>query len=78
MNFEEAYRRLEEILDKMNGGSISLDDSLIYYEEADRLINACQKRLNEAEKRIELMVKNRQGEPLIDGEGAPQLERFNP
>jgi exodeoxyribonuclease VII small subunit len=62
MKFEEAYGRLEEILEKMNSGKISLDDSLKYYEEADQLIVTCQKKLSEAEKKIEIMIKNRNGE----------------
>ena len=45
MKFEEAYRRLEEILEKMNSGKASLDDSLKLYEEADKLIVTCQKKL---------------------------------
>ena len=62
IDFEASFKRLEEILEKMNSGSVSLDESLKLYEEADKLITACSSRLNEAERRIEVLVKNRNGE----------------
>lgn len=70
MTFEEAYERLEQILEKMNSEQVSLDDALSLYEEADQLILSCQKRLNEAEQKIEILLKNR--------EGTPQREPFIP
>jgi exodeoxyribonuclease VII small subunit len=75
-SFETAYARLEEILEKMNSGKVSLEDSLKLYEEADRLIQWCSKRLNEAEKKIEILVKNRDGDLLIDQQGQPQSQPF--
>jgi exodeoxyribonuclease VII small subunit len=76
MKFEEAYQRLEEILGKMNSGKVPLDDSLKLYEEADKLIVTCQKKLSEAEKKIEMMIKNRNGEVVLNEEGQPTMELF--
>lgn len=76
LSFETAYLRLEEILEKMNSGKVSLEDSLKLYEEADHLINWCSKRLSEAEKKIEVLVKNRDGELLIDEQGRTQTQAF--
>lgn len=76
MKFEEAYLRLEEILQAMNSGKVALDDSLKLYEEADKLITTCQKKLTEAEKKIEILVKSRSGELTIDEAGAPVKELF--
>jgi exodeoxyribonuclease VII small subunit len=78
MKFEEAYHRLEEILEKMNSGKASLDDALKLYEEADSLITLCQKKLTEAEKKIEVMIKSRSGEVVLDESQQPQLQPFNP
>lgn len=75
--FETAFERLEEILEEMNSGSVSLDKALKLYEEADKLIATCNKRLNAAEKKIETLVKNRQGELALDEEGNPIVEDFN-
>ncbi len=78
MKFEEAYSRLEEILEKMNSGKASLDDSLKLYEEADKLIVTCQKTLSEAEKKIETMIKSRNGEVILDEAGNPTVQAFQP
>jgi len=78
MKFEEAYARLETILQAMNGGKVSLDDSLTLYEEADRLIATCQKHLLDAEKKIETLIKNRSGELACNAEGTPLVEPFAP
>ncbi len=56
LSFEDAFSRLEQILERMNSGSIGLDESLNLYEEADKLINACVKRINEAELKIETLI----------------------
>lgn len=74
ISFETAYARLEEILEKMNSGKVSLEDSLKLYEEADRLIHWCNKKLTEAEKKIEVLVKGREGELLVDEQGTLQTQ----
>lgn len=61
MTFEKSFARLEEILEKMNS-DVALDESLKLYEEADKLIAQCNKRLVEAETKIEMLIKNREGE----------------
>jgi len=72
--FEEAVKRLEVILEKMNSGNISLDDSLKMFEEANQLIGSCQKRLSSAEQKVEKLIKTRQGELALDANGSPQSE----
>lgn len=67
LSFEVSFHRLEEILEKMNSGAVSLDESLKLYEEADQLITLCSKRLNEAERKIEVLIKNRNGGELVLG-----------
>ena len=76
IGFEAAFARLEEILDRLNAGTISLDESLKLYEEADRLIAVCNKRLNEAERKIEILVKNRNGELTFGNDEKPLTQDF--
>lgn len=64
-SFETAYSRLEEILEKLNSGETPLDDSLRLYEEADKLIKMALGKLTTAEKKIEMLIKNRKGEPEL-------------
>ena len=80
LSFEQAFLRLEEILEKINSGSVTLDQSLKYYEEADRLIASCSQRLQEAERKVEMLIKNRNGEVVVEVEGdikSGGLERLN-
>ncbi|NGX58366.1 MAG: Exodeoxyribonuclease 7 small subunit [Chlamydiae bacterium] len=74
MGFEEAVKRLEKILEKMNSGNISLDDSLKMFEEANALITSCNKRLASAEQKVEKLIKSRQGDLALDSSGNPQTE----
>lgn len=67
ISFENCFARLEEILEKMNSSSVSLDESLKLYEEADKLILTCSKKLNDAERKIELLIKNRSTGDLVMG-----------
>lgn len=76
IDFEKAFSRLEEILEKMNGGSLSLEESLHLYEEADKLIQICNKKLSQAETKIEMLIKNREGELSLSETGSPLTQPF--
>ena len=78
MTFENAYSRLEEILEKMNSGKLSLEESLTHYEEAEQLIGLCNKKLTQAEQKIEILIKNREGNLALTPGGTPQTQEFNP
>lgn len=79
ISFEKGFSRLEQILEKMNSNTISLDESLKLYEEADSLIQICGKKLNDAEKKVEILIKNRNGDLLLSNQTQrPQTENFNP
>ncbi len=77
-SFEKIFSRLEEILELINSGELGLDDSLKLYEEADALILSCNHRLLNAEKRIEMLIKNRNKELALDEAGKPVTQDFNP
>ncbi len=61
-NFENDLEQLEKIVAALEEGGLSLDDSLKRFEEGIRLSRACEKTLSEAEKRIEILLKNSKGE----------------
>ncbi|MDL1972534.1 MAG: exodeoxyribonuclease VII small subunit [Deltaproteobacteria bacterium] len=62
MKFEDAISRIEEIIKKLETGEIPLEESLKLFEEGMNLINFCQKKLNEVEQKVEILVKNEGGE----------------
>ncbi len=55
--FEDALRKLEEILRRMEGGDLTLEESLKAFEEGIKLSRLCAERLDEAERRVDLLLK---------------------
>jgi exodeoxyribonuclease VII small subunit len=66
--FEEALTRLEALVGELEGGRVSLDESMKKFSEGMQLANQCSKKLAEAEKKIEILVKQPTG---ADAEWAP-------
>jgi exodeoxyribonuclease VII small subunit len=59
--FEECLERLESLVHEMESGNLPLEDILKKYEEGNRLVKACATKLNEAEQRIEVLMKEKNG-----------------
>jgi exodeoxyribonuclease VII small subunit len=64
--FEKDLERLEQIVEALETGGLSLDESLKRFEEGIKLARRCEKALTDAEKRIEILVKNAQGEIVAE------------
>ena len=77
VSFEDSFRRLEEILEKLHGEAAGLDESLALYEEADRLIVSCSKKLSSAEQKIEILIKQRNGELTLGEDQKPTTQPFS-
>lgn len=65
LKFEEAMSRLEEIVRKLEDGNLVLDESLRLFEEGIGLIQHCSHKLDEAEKKVEILIKNKEGQREI-------------
>ncbi len=61
MKFEEALKRLEKIVDDLEGGSLSLDEALGRYEEGIKLSKTCAKKLEVARRKVEILLKSEDG-----------------
>jgi exodeoxyribonuclease VII small subunit len=61
-DFETALKRLEEIVKKLENGELSLDSALQLFEEGIKLSRFCHTKLEEAERRVEILVKNSSGQ----------------
>jgi exodeoxyribonuclease VII small subunit len=68
--FETALRKLEDLVKKLEGGELSLEDSLKAFEDGIKQAAFCSKKLNEAEKRVEVLLKQKDGRFVT--------ERFQP
>jgi exodeoxyribonuclease VII small subunit len=63
LSFEQALKRLEEIVRKLESGEASLDESIELYGEGDRLKQQCEARLQAAQAKIEKIQFSRDGSP---------------
>ncbi len=68
--FEEAVGELERVVEQLESGELSLEDSLAAFEKGVRLVKLCNQKLTEVERKIELLVKDKDGKlqlkPLED------------
>ena len=68
--FEECLQRLEKIVDELETGNVSLEQALKLFEEGTQLSSSCRKELEEAEGRVEILLKQNgklQAEPYEPG-----------
>jgi exodeoxyribonuclease VII small subunit len=66
MNFEEALAELEQIVRRLEGGQVRLDEAILFYERGTLLKRHCERKLNEAQQRVDRIV--------ICGDGAITAE----
>jgi exodeoxyribonuclease VII small subunit len=64
-NFEASLASLEKIVRELEHGDLPLERSLELFEEGVRLSRECQERLNQAERRIEILLHDNEGRPLV-------------
>ena len=56
MNFEEALAELEQIVRRLEGGQVKLDEAILFYERGALLKRHCERKLNEAQQRVDRIV----------------------
>lgn len=61
-NFEKDLGKLEQIVQNLEKGELTLEEALKQFEEGIRLARQCEKALSEAERKIEILLKNEEGE----------------
>ena len=67
-NFEKDLQELESLVEKIEAGDLSLEDSLVHFERGIALTRACQKALSEAEQKIQI---------LLEENGSQKLQPFS-
>jgi exodeoxyribonuclease VII small subunit len=60
-SFEESLKKLETIVDQLEKGDLTLEDSLKLFEEGVGLSAACKKELDTAEGKVQILIKQRDG-----------------
>lgn len=64
ISFEQGLARLEELIEKLENGELDLDESLKVFEEGVGLSRKLNQKLDKAEKKLELLLKDEKGEPV--------------
>lgn len=73
-SFESSLEALEQIVRQLEQGELPLEKSLELFEQGIRLSKECQERLGQAERRIEILLRDNQGRPTVS-EFAAQNDR---
>jgi exodeoxyribonuclease VII small subunit len=68
-NFESALAELESVVEQLESGDLSLEDSLAVFEKGVGLVKYCNQKLTEVEEKVEFLLK--------DNQGRLQLKRLN-
>lgn len=63
-NFEASLTALEKIVRELERGDLPLEQSLELFEHGVRLSRECQERLNRAERRVEILMRDAKGQPV--------------
>jgi exodeoxyribonuclease VII small subunit len=64
-SFEASLEALEQIVQQLESGDLPLEKSLELFEQGIRLSRECQERLSQAERRIEVLLRDNQGRPVV-------------
>jgi exodeoxyribonuclease VII small subunit len=64
-NFETSLEELERIVRQLEQGELTLEKSLELFEQGVKLSRECQERLNQAERRIEILMRDNQGRATV-------------
>ena len=59
--FESALEELEQVVEQLESGELSLEDSLSAFEKGIGLVRFCNQKLSEVEKKIEMLIKDKEG-----------------
>ena len=64
--FERSLARLEEVAKRLENANLSLDEAMKLFEEGVQLSRDCQKQLEQAESRVEILLKKADGQPVAE------------
>jgi exodeoxyribonuclease VII small subunit len=76
--FESSLASLEKIVRRLEQGDLSLEESLKLFEDGVKLSRECQERLSQAERRIEVLLKDGDGNPALQAIQKEELREESP
>ncbi len=73
--FEQALERLEVLVETLETGNLPLEETLKVFEEGMKLASFCETKLNETQKKVEMLIKNQSGQTeVVDFDLATESE----
>ncbi|MDH7513130.1 MAG: exodeoxyribonuclease VII small subunit [Clostridiales bacterium] len=78
LSFEKALADLEQIVEKLEKGGLSLNESLALFEKGVKLAKFLREELGKAEKKVEILLKDEKGEKKKEPFDLDQAEGFSP
>lgn len=75
LKFEDALARLETIVAELEKGDLPLNDSLKMFEEGIKLSKTCLKMLDDAERKVEIMVQDKDGKKQVEAYSIEEEEQ---
>ena len=75
IKFEDALARLETIVTELEKGDLPLNDSLKMFEEGIKLSKTCLKMLDDAERKVEIMVQDKDGKKRVEAYSIEEEEQ---
>lgn len=73
-NFEKSLQELEKLVETMESGELSLEDSLKHFEKGVALTRDCQTALQDAEQKVKVLLEKNGQQSLVDFEPEEDLE----
>jgi exodeoxyribonuclease VII small subunit len=73
-NFEATIAELESLVEEMEQGDISLEESLKKFERGIELTRTCQQALQEAEQKVQMLIEKQQGDAIVDADDLDQSD----
>ena len=74
-SFENAMAELEETVRALEAGKLTLEESLKAFERGVKLVNACNEKINQAEKKVKILLSDENGE-LVEKDFDTEKEEF--
>ncbi|NQS97897.1 MAG: exodeoxyribonuclease VII small subunit [candidate division Zixibacteria bacterium] len=65
-NFEEALAEIDSIVSKLEGGQLTLDESLVMFQRGMELMRFCGEKLDAAEKKLKIIIEGAEGEFKVE------------
>lgn len=75
IKFETALEQLELVVEQLESGELSLEDSLAAFEKGVGLVRICNQKLSEVEKKVELLIKDKEGRLQLKALASGPLDR---